>query len=75
MPFEQGFWKYPRQSKRPSEIKGFITALPVNWTRQEYNDSTFNLTVLAQIEPRPSAGTSATALASHFPTAPDNEAT
>ncbi|VXB03598.1 Phospholipase D Active site motif-containing protein [Pseudomonas sp. 8AS] len=75
MPFEQGFWKHPRHSQRPTEIKGFITALPVNWTRQEYNDSTFNLTVLAQIEPRPSAGTSATALASHFPTAPDNEAT
>lgn len=75
MPFEQGFWKYPRQSKRPSEIKGFITALPVNWTRQEYNDSTFNLTVLAQIEPRLSAGSAATALAGHFPSAPDNEAT
>jgi len=51
MPFESDFWKKSRPSETPGEILGFITALPVNWTKNENNDSEFNLTILAQIQP------------------------
>ncbi len=51
MPFEAEFWKKYTPSGMPGEILGFITALPVNWTKDENNDSEFNLTILAQIQP------------------------
>ncbi|PNG42356.1 hypothetical protein A1354_08580 [Pseudomonas asplenii] len=51
MPFESEFWKKPVADKAPEEILGFITALPVNWTKNENNDSGFNMTILAKITP------------------------
>ncbi len=51
MPFEKGFWEYPKPADAPGDIRGFITALPVSWTHNEYNDSTANLSILALIEP------------------------
>lgn len=35
----------------PKNIQGFITALPVQWTAREDNDSEMSLTVLALVEP------------------------
>jgi hypothetical protein len=52
LPHEQGFWEsktlagvktYPA----PIGIQGFITALPINWTKGENNDSGLNLTIIA----------------------------
>lgn len=51
MPFEKEFWKNGTTGKRPRTIKGFITALPIHWTKHENNNSGFNLTILAKIEP------------------------
>ncbi len=51
MPFESEFWKKPVAGKAPEEILGFITALPVNWTKNENNDSEFHMTILAKIMP------------------------
>lgn len=50
MPFEAAFWNRGISS-RPENIAGFITALPVDWTKGEKNNSQFNLTILAQIMP------------------------
>ena len=52
MPFEKGFWEHPKLTNAPGDIRGFITALPVSWTQNEYNDSTANLSILALIEPQ-----------------------
>lgn len=39
MPFQQEFWSHPQQTSAGigglANIKGFITALPINWTRDE----------------------------------------
>jgi phosphatidylserine/phosphatidylglycerophosphate/cardiolipin synthase-like enzyme len=56
MPFESDFWKKSRASEMPGVILGFITTLPVDWTKNEINDSKFNLTILAQIEPNKQDG-------------------
>jgi len=37
--------------QHPTTIRGFITALPISWTKYENNNSGFNLTILAKIEP------------------------
>ena len=46
MPFEPEFW-HATQAESPEIIAGFITSLPIYWTRRENNDSGFNRTVLA----------------------------
>jgi len=51
MPFEKEFWKKPMVGQHPTTIRGFITALPISWTKYENNNSGFNLTILAKIEP------------------------
>ncbi|WP_339432589.1 MULTISPECIES: phospholipase D-like domain-containing protein [unclassified Pseudomonas] len=52
LPYEISFWEsttladvktYPA----PIGIEGFITALPINWTKGENNDSGLNLTIIA----------------------------
>lgn len=52
LPHEQGFWesktlagvkKYPA----PIGVRGFITALPIYWTKAENNESGLNLTIIA----------------------------
>ena len=54
MPHEERFWRSstlaPVKSFAPPEgIRGFICALPTNWTRGENNDSGISLAVLAQL--------------------------
>ncbi|GAA6131612.1 phospholipase D-like domain-containing protein [Halopseudomonas sabulinigri] len=63
MPFEKGFWEYPKPADTPGDIRGFITALPVSWTQNEYNDSTANLSILALIEPQFFSGQDASTFA------------
>lgn len=60
MPFEASFWD-KGLSSRPRNIAGFISALPVDWTKGEKNDSQFNLTILAHIMP-PESGLMTAAL-------------
>lgn len=56
MPFETEFWKKYKPSGMPREILGFITAFPVNWTKNENNDSGFSKTILAKIQPNKKEG-------------------
>ena len=54
MPYEERFWQTnssspPNAFAQPTGVKGFITALPTNWTRGEQNDSGLNLTILADV--------------------------
>lgn len=58
MPFEKEFWNKPVIGELPTSIYGFITALPVYWTKYENNNSGFNLTILAKIEPMRDGATS-----------------
>jgi hypothetical protein len=55
LPHEQGFWEsktlagvkaYPA----PIGVEGFITALPIYWTKGENNDSGLNLTIIAHTQ-------------------------
>ena len=48
MPFESAFWQQTTPSTPPKKVAGFITSLPLYWTRRENNNSGFNLSVLAQ---------------------------
>ena len=34
----------------PEGVRGYITALPVDWTKDENNNSTMSLTVLANVD-------------------------
>ncbi|BCQ63518.1 hypothetical protein PBOI14_52680 [Pseudomonas sp. Boi14] len=54
MPYEESFWKSKTLTSvktflPPTKVEGFITALPLNWTRGENNDSGLNKTMLADI--------------------------
>ncbi len=60
MPYEKSFWESSnltpeKKFKPPLGIKGFITALPTNWTRGENNDSGLNLTIIADIPEKASS--------------------
>lgn len=55
MPFESEFWKLAKLGVQPKGIMGFITELPTDWTINENNDSEFNMTILAQIQPSKSS--------------------
>ncbi|WP_043310726.1 phospholipase D-like domain-containing protein [Pseudomonas sp. ML96] len=53
MPYEERFWrsttlKPVKIFRPPIGVQGFITALPIFWTREEHNDSGLNLSMLAQ---------------------------
>src|SRR5690606_40826253 len=39
MPFEHAFWENPITVELPKNVAGFITELPIYWTRRENNDS------------------------------------
>ncbi|POA80395.1 phospholipase D-like domain-containing protein [Pseudomonas protegens] len=54
MPYEERFWKSKtlasvKSFSPPTEVEGFITALPLNWTRGENNDSGLNKTMIADV--------------------------
>ena len=52
MPFEPEFWgKNSKTALAPVGVKGFITALPLQWTGSENNNSGFHLTMLAGLLP------------------------
>jgi len=48
MPFSKEFWKKPLAVKKPSGIKGFICALPLEWTQGENNHPAMNMILLTQ---------------------------
>ncbi len=52
LPHEHAFWDSKslmgvKQYASPQGVAGFITALPVSWTKGENNDSGLNLTIIA----------------------------
>jgi len=53
MPFEADFWKAPRHNPAATkleEVKGFITFLPIHWTRNEDNKIPYHNALLTKIE-------------------------
>jgi len=67
MPFDEGFWHDAKRANlvragesAPMGIQGFITALPIDWTRGENNVSGLNLLLVAQVG---EAGPATTAVA------------
>ena len=53
MPYEEHFWnsatlRQIKSFRAPEGVQGFITAMPVRWTREEHNDSGLNLSMLAR---------------------------
>lgn len=53
MPFEADFWKAPRHNPAATkleEVKGFITFLPIHWTRNEDNKIPYHNSLLTKIE-------------------------
>ncbi|MFS2159538.1 hypothetical protein ACCD10_19580 [Pseudomonas sp. Pseusp122] len=71
MPFEKEFWTEAAYGVQPGTIMGFITQLPIHWTKNESNDSQFNLTILANIQPSVGRGADGTRVAA----LPDNRNT
>ncbi len=52
MPFSDKFWESKTVAAKPSGIQGFITALPIDWTRGENNHPDMNKLLLTQaVEP------------------------
>ena len=51
LPFQKGFWNAPRQAADGvaglSQIKGFITALPIMWTKGENNHFPYPTSLVA----------------------------
>ena len=55
MPFEADFWKAPRHNlaaTKLEEVKGFITFLPIHWTKNEDNKIPYHNKLLTKIEPQ-----------------------
>lgn len=50
MPFSESFWKSPPSSVAPKGIKGFICALPMEWTKGENNHPDMNMVLLTQVD-------------------------
>jgi len=48
MPFSEEFWKKPPVVAKPAGIKGFICALPLEWTQGENNHPGMNMILLTQ---------------------------
>jgi phospholipase D1/2 len=67
MPFSEKFWKKPPVIAKPSGVKGFICALPMEWTKGENNHPDMNMILLTQIDKPTGIGTPTTALAANTP--------
>ncbi len=50
MPFSREFWKSPPTLSAPAGIKGFICALPMEWTQGENNHPDMNMALLTRLE-------------------------
>jgi phospholipase D1/2 len=63
MPFQPEFWDKPRHSKEAvtvlSKIKGFITSLPIEWTKGEYNRFAYPTALVADNNVPTGTGTEA----------------
>jgi phospholipase D1/2 len=55
MPFEASFWTSPQfnatAATKLNEIKGFITLLPIEWTKGENNNLGYPTALVAKVEP------------------------
>lgn len=51
MPFSKEFWESGVPVSKPHGIKGYVCALPIEWTLGENNHPNMNLILLTQIEP------------------------
>lgn len=63
MPFSEEFWKKPPPATKPSGIKGFICALPLEWTQGENNHPGMNMILLTRNEKSDGVGQPNTTLA------------
>jgi phospholipase D1/2 len=56
MPFDAQFWKKPQHNANAvtglSDVKGFITLLPIHWTRNENNKIPYHNALLTRVDPR-----------------------
>lgn len=54
MPFDAAFWNtpqhHPEAAKNLSEVKGFITLLPIHWTKGENNKIPYHNALITQFE-------------------------
>lgn len=50
MPFSKEFWELPPTIAAPAGIKGFICALPMEWTQGENNHPDMNMALLTRLE-------------------------
>lgn len=54
MPFDAAFWKSPQHNpegaQKLSEVKGFLTLLPIYWTKGENNKIPYHNTLITQFE-------------------------
>ncbi len=48
MPFSEAFWRRAFTGKAPTGLRGFITALPLNWTEGENNHPEMNMILLTE---------------------------
>lgn len=52
MPFETAFWKVPQSNtsavNKLTQVKGFITALPIEWTKDENNNFGYHTALVVQ---------------------------
>ena len=55
MPFDEKFWATPQFNPNKAndlkEVKGFITLLPIEWTKNENNNIGYHTAVVAKVEP------------------------
>lgn len=49
MPFSDKFWEVDATGSRPTGIRGFFTALPIDWTKGENNHPDMNKLLLTQV--------------------------
>lgn len=49
MPFSDKFWAVDAKGSRPTGIRGFFTALPIDWTKGENNHPDMNKLLLTQV--------------------------
>jgi phospholipase D1/2 len=55
MPFEASFWSSPQfnaaAAAKLNGVKGFITLLPIEWTKGENNNLGYPTALVAKVEP------------------------
>ncbi len=81
MPFEAAFWKAPQHNAPAAEqlaqVKGFITALPIQWTKGENNNFGYHTALMVQNDKPtnrlPKTQKSPKTYAQRSPGMPDNE--